>query len=144
MPRPAQVAALCLAALLPLSACGGGTAHLTPSAYRLKADAICAVLFRTKGPEAGAPAASWAPILAALRSGRESLSSLEPPPSLAKLHAQVLAMWGHDVHLLARLLKQYEAGTINREVFSAKLLAGLPNDVPLWKKIGASTCANGL
>jgi hypothetical protein len=62
------------------------------SAYRAKASAICTTLKRWTPPSNGTLAQRFAATVDEAASVRNALSKLQPPPSLARLHARMLAL----------------------------------------------------
>jgi hypothetical protein len=116
--------------------------QLTASAYRTKANAICARFNGYELPAGGSMADGLSAMVDKGRIALDQLRSLRPPQALAKLHAGVIAADGRQLALLASLIPQLRGGKLTLAQVGARLHASGFGDQAnaLWKQIGAVDC----
>jgi hypothetical protein len=131
----------CVAAIAATSARAAQPA-LTVTEYRHEANAICADLTAFQLPARGTLPDR---ITALLDKGRVSLTALRrlrPPRSLAKLHAQIMAIDAQRIDFVASLVARLKAGRITISGLADQVarspLAAEANE--LWKQVGAFAC----
>jgi hypothetical protein len=138
-----------------VSACGGGrhaappgatsteatAPTLSPAAYRKQAGDICLALYRHKIPSGSAGFVAMLPVA---RVAYSRLAALAPPPALAKLNAQVLAVDKQLMDFLTAHRKELE--TANTQTLLSLFLSLGPlggRETRLWTQLGVPVCANG-
>lgn len=140
-----RLTVLACAACVAVAAVGAARAaqpQLTASAYRAKANAICAKFNAYELPTGGSMAEGLAAMVVKGRVALGKLSTLRPPQSLARLHAGVIAADGRQLALLSSLIPQLRAGKLTLTEVGARLHASGFGDQAnaLWKQIGAIDC----
>ena len=139
------IAAVLFVSLVAAVAAEASAPALTPTAYRSKASVICKGLNSWVPPSSGTLAERFAAIIEEAASVRNALKKLEPPPSLAPLHAKVLALEGRDIDYFRTALGQLRAGKIgDAQLIAAfaKAPSGTDED-RIWKRIGVPACVQG-
>ena len=129
---------------------GGGSAvgssrsaHPTATAFRAKAGAICRTLDKYSPPTTGTLVTQVTAVRKRAEAGQAALARLRPPPGLARLHAQVVALGARDTRLFKRRVAQLRAGILPPAEF-LRLVASGPSglaEARLWRQMGVSACA---
>jgi hypothetical protein len=143
MPRLALAASLVL--VLAAASVAAAATPLTAAQYRAKANAICR-LDAKRAQGAGHTGNLAEAIQAQLQIAQTSyaqLRKLVPPARLRSLNAQVLANIRAGIGIVQGLLQQAQAGTLTQAEFQSnpQLAQNASTEVALWKKLGASVCA---
>ena len=137
-----------LAVLLAAAALATAAAAATPltaAQYRAKANAVCR-LDAKRAQAAGHTGNLALAIQAQLQIAQASyaqLKALVAPASLRPLNAQVLANIRAGIGIVQGLLAQAKAGTLTAAEFQSnpQLSANASAEIALWRKLGASACA---
>jgi len=132
---------VCIAATAVGSAQAAGP-ELTASAYRHRANAICAEFNRYQLPAGGTMADQLTAMVDRGRAALTELRRLRPPRSLAELQTKIVEGDSHQLALLASLVPQLRAGKITLLELGTRLHAnGVAAQVnALWAKVGALDC----
>lgn len=145
--RPRGLVALLgvLAALSVLPACGSA-GPLSVAQYRRRANAICAHLYGAR-PPATTPVKKLEWAVGQSRTALTALKALRPPPSLAKLHEQVVRVDTRLDAFTSSLVKQVKAGYITvagaAAAYETSPVSNGKTETALWKKLGVKVCAEG-
>jgi hypothetical protein len=143
--RPAAL--LAAAALAPA---GVASAALSPSAYRAKANAVCAhaqtQLEALPNSQSSDPAAIAKELPAAVTIWTQeyaALRALQPPPSLVAAHRRGLWARWESLSLAVNVAKQLSSGADPEAAIStwrAKLIGLTMAEAEAWKIAGVTTC----
>lgn len=117
--------------------------RVTPAAYRARANAICADLNRFQIPVRLTFVQGMQAALKKSRAAITALRKLEPPRSLAPLHAEAVRVEARYVEYFASLLAKVQAHTLTPSKMIAALArsADARQAAALWRKLGATVCA---
>ena len=116
---------------------------LTATAFRAEATAICVRLNDYSPPSTGTLASKMTALLKEVQGTATAIAKLAPPPSLAKLHAQLIPLEARDLTFFKGLLARLRAGKLSAAGFLVGFAAapsGLDED-RLWKRMGVPACA---
>jgi len=130
------------AVLVAAAPAGASGRPLDAAHYRSRANAICRAFGRWTPPPGSAQVQLTA-LNKHFRQVVESLSALQPPPSLAKLRTQVVSVLHQEIEFLDSELALFKAGKITPEGYEQDVNgASYPaTEDALWHKIGAHACA---
>jgi hypothetical protein len=134
----------CLACLAAIAATSARAAQptLTVKQYRHDANAICSDFNAFRMPTQGAFDARLATLVAKAQESLAALRELQPPRSLAKLHADLMAVNGKRIDFLAAMVARLKSGKLTIARLAARLAASpypAMSDA-LWKRVGAFDC----
>jgi hypothetical protein len=138
-----RVVALTASAAVAVTSAQAAGPQLTATAYRAKANAICADLNRYQIPVTDTFVHGMMGALKKTEASVTALSRLQPPSSLAPLHLKMLKVETQFVDYFGVLIAKVQAGTLT----PAKMIAQLARSplgregAALWQKLGASICA---
>ena len=131
----------CVAAIAATSARAAQPA-LTVKQYRHDANAICSNFNAFHLPTQGSLGDRLGALVDKAQTSLAALRELQPPRSLAKLHADLMAVNGKRIDFLATMVARLQSGKLTVAQLAARL-AGSPfaaESNALWKQVGAFSC----